>query len=115
MSSKSKIEWTESTWNPTTGCTKISPGCRYCYAERMANRLRAMESANYSNGFTLTLHPHVLEAPLKWHKPQMIFVDSMSDLFHKEVPFVFIKKVFDVMLRASQHQFQILTKRSKRL
>lgn len=115
MAARSGIEWTESTWNPITGCNKISPGCKHCYAERMALRLKAMGHANYNNGFRLTLHPHVLEQPLNWKKPQVIFVNSMSDLFHKDVPFDFIEKIFEVMGRASWHQFQILTKRSERL
>ncbi len=112
---KSAIEWTESTWNPLTGCTKISPGCKNCYAERMAKRLKAMGQPNYRNGFRLTLHEHVLEYPLRWKKPQMIFVNSMSDLFHKDVPVDFILRVFDVMHRAHWHTFQVLTKRSERL
>jgi protein gp37 len=115
MAANSKIEWTECTWNPVTGCTKISPGCLNCYAERMARRLRAMGQPNYRNGFRLTLHPHMLETPLQWRRPRMIFVNSMSDLFHKDVPLEFILKVFEVMQRASQHRFQILTKRSERL
>ena len=112
---KSAIEWTESTWNPVTGCTKISPGCKHCYAERMSIRLKAMGQPNYVNGFQLTVHEHVLEMPLRWKRPQTIFVNSMSDLFHKGVPLEFISKVFDVMVRASHHRFQVLTKRSKRL
>jgi len=115
MATKSSIEWTESTWNPLTGCTKVSPGCKNCYAERMANRLHAMGQPNYKNGFRLTLHPHVLALPLQWRKPQMIFVNSMSDLFHKDVPLPFIHAVFGVMRQASWHVFQILTKRSERL
>ena len=115
MAYKSTIEWTESTWNPLTGCSKVSPGCKYCYAERMAKRLKAMGSANYRNGFKLTMHPHVLDAPLRMRKPQMIFVNSMSDLFHEDVPLEFIERVFDIMVRASRHQFQILTKRAERL
>ena len=115
MSTCSGIEWTESTWNPTTGCTKISPGCCHCYAERMALRLQAMGQPNYANGFNLTIHPHMLTLPLKWKKPQMIFVDSMSDLLHEDVPTDFIEQVFDVMRRASWHTFQVLTKRSERL
>jgi len=110
----SKIEWTESTWNPVTGCTKISPGCLNCYAERMAKRLKAMRQKNYRNGFSVTCHPHVLNMPLRWKKPQMIFVNSMSDLFHESVPDKFILDIFDVMNKASQHQFQILTKRAER-
>jgi protein gp37 len=115
MSENSGIEWTSSTWNPLTGCTKISPGCKHCYAERMSQRLQAMGQPNYVNGFKLTLHENALELPLQWKKPQMIFVNSMSDLFHRDVPFIFIERVFDVMRRASWHQFQILTKRSERL
>jgi len=115
MSTHSSIEWTESTWNPLTGCTKVSPGCKHCYAERMALRLQAMGQPKYANGFKLTLHEDVLEQPLGWKKPQMIFVNSMSDLFHEDVPLEFIHRVFDVMRRASWHTFQVLTKRSKRL
>ena len=115
MATKSSIEWTESTWNPLTGCNKISPGCKYCYAERMALRLQAMGQANYKNGFKLTMHPSALELPLTWKKPQMIFVNSISDLFHEDVPLDFIRQVFDVIRHASWHTFQILTKRSKRL
>jgi protein gp37 len=111
----SKIEWTESTWNPLTGCTKVSPGCKHCYAERMAVRLQAMGLEKYRNGFRLALHPEVLEEPLTWTKPQYIFVNSMSDLFHKEVPLEFILRIFDVMRRAHWHQFQVLTKRAERL
>ncbi len=112
---KSAIEWTEATWNPVTGCTKISPGCKHCYAERMAKRLQAMSQPNYKNGFQLTLHEHMLDRPLRWKKPQIIFVNSMSDLFHDEVPFEFILRVFHTMHRAHWHQFQVLTKRSNRL
>lgn len=115
MSHCSNIEWTESTWNPITGCTKISPGCKNCYAERLAKRLKAMGQPNYVNGFKLTLHPKTIELPLSWKKPQMIFVNSMSDLFHSDVPIEFIQKMFDVMSRAHWHKFQILTKRSERL
>jgi len=110
--SKSAIEWTEATWNPLTGCTKISPGCKHCYAERMSLRLRAMGQKNYANGFELTLHEHMIEKPLEWRKPQIIFVNSMSDLFQKGVPVEFIIEVFDVMRRAHWHQFQVLTKRA---
>ena len=113
--STSKIEWTESTWNPLTGCTKISPGCKHCYAERMSHRLKAMGQEKYQNGFQLTLHEDVLEDPLSWKKPQMIFVNSMSDLFHKDVPIEFILKAFDIMRRAHWHTFQVLTKRAERL
>ena len=115
MATQSRIEWTESTWNPLTGCTKISPGCKHCYAERMAKRLQAMGQPNYVNGFKLTMHEHVLEKPLEWKTPQVIFVNSMSDLFHKDVPLDFIQRVFDTMKRSHWHQFQVLTKRSERL
>lgn len=111
----SSIEWTESTWNPVTGCTKVSPGCKLCYAERMAKRLQGMGQRRYVNGFDLTLHEDILEMPLSWKKPQLIFVNSMSDMFHEDVPAWFIQKAFDVMRRASWHQFQVLTKRSDRL
>ncbi len=111
----SKIEWTESTWNPVTGCTKISAGCQNCYAERMAKRLKAMGQSNYRNGFEVTLHDHVLEYPLQWKKPKTIFVNSMSDLFHEEIPLHFIKKIFNTMKKAYWHNFQVLTKRSNRL
>lgn len=112
---KSSIEWTESTWNPLTGCTKISPGCENCYAERMASRLQAMGQPTYRNGFELTLQPQQLDVPLRWRKPQMIFVNSMSDLFHKDMPEAFIQRVFDTMRRAHWHHFQVLTKRADRL
>ena len=115
MGAKSTIEWTESTWNPVTGCTKISPGCDHCYAERLALRLQAMGQPNYANGFELTVQEHMLELPLRWKLPQVIFVNSMSDLFHRDVPTEYIHRVFDVMVRASQHRFQVLTKRSLRL
>jgi len=115
MATNTSIEWTESTWNPVTGCTKISVGCANCYAERMAARLQAMGQANYGNGFAVTTHEHALELPLRWRKPQMIFVNSMSDLFHEDVPVEFILRVFDVMRSAHWHRFQILTKRSRRL
>ena len=115
MGQKSSIEWTESTWNPLSGCTKISPGCKHCYAERMARRLQAMGQPNYVNGFTLTLHEEALELPLRWKKPQTIFVNSMSDMFHVKVPRQFILKAFDVMQRAYWHRFQVLTKRAERL
>jgi protein gp37 len=115
MAENSGIEWTESTWNPLTGCTKISPGCKHCYAERMAKRLQAMGQPNYRSGFKLTLHENALEKPLEWKKPQVIFVNSMSDLFHKDVPVEFILEVFDVMRRTHWHTFQMLTKRADRL
>src|SRR6056297_2118666 len=100
MSKKSKIEWTESTWNPITGCTKISDGCENCYAYRMTKRLKAMGQKKYKNGFEVNLHPKVVERPLNWKKPQCIFVNSMSDLFHKEVPLSFIKKIFTTLNEA---------------
>lgn len=113
--STSNIEWTESTWNPVTGCTKTSPGCKNCYAERMAYRLQAMGQANYIHGFEVMTHEQSVELPLSWKKPQMIFVNSMSDLFHNKIPKKFVHKVFDVMNKADWHTFQILTKRSGRL
>ena len=112
MSENSKIEWTESTWNPLTGCSKISPGCANCYAEKLSYRLKAMGNPNYQNGFDLTLHENQLESPLKWKKSRMIFVNSMSDLFHEKVPFDFVLKVFETMIKADHHYFQVLTKRS---
>src|ERR1041385_4209414 len=115
MAANSSIEWTEATWNPVTGCTKISPGCKNCYAERLALRLQAMGQRNYANGFSVSLHPHMLDLPLNWKKPQTIFVNSMSDLFHKDVPLQYIQRTFDIMRRAHWHRFQILTKRSDRL
>jgi len=111
----STIEWTESTWNPVTGCTKISPGCAHCYAERISLRLKAMGRPNYVNGFQITLHENSLDIPLRWKKPQIVFVNSMSDLFHEDVPLSFIKRVFAIMQKASLHKFQILTKRAERL
>ena len=115
MAQISKIEWTEATWNPVTGCTKISPGCRNCYAERFALRLKAAHNPSYTNGFQLTLHERILSYPLKWRKPHSIFVNSMSDLFHEDVPDQFIFDIFNVMNQANWHRFQILTKRSERL
>jgi protein gp37 len=115
MATKSSIEWTEMTWNPVTGCTKISPGCKHCYAERMAKRLHAMGQTNYANGFQLTLQPQMLGAPLRWKTPRTVFVNSMSDLLHADVPTYFVQQVFDVMRRAHWHTFQVLTKRSDRL
>lgn len=115
MGSRSSIEWTESTWNPVTGCTKISAGCQHCYAERMAYRLKAMGQPNYANGFAITMHEQMLEIPLTWKRPQMIFVNSMSDLFHKDIPIEFVLRVFDTMRKAHWHTFQILTKRAERL
>lgn len=111
----SKIEWTEKTWNPSTGCLKISEGCRYCYAETMAKRLQAMGHSKYRDGFQVRIHPDTLKEPLKWRKPQLVFVNSMSDLFHDEIPTEYILRVFDVMREAKQHTFQVLTKRAERL
>src|SRR5579871_4419220 len=111
----SKIEWTQETWNPVTGCDPVSPGCDHCYADRMAMRLQAIGATKYANGFRLTLHPDLLHQPLKRRKPTVYFVNSMSDLFHQDVPTEFIQQVFRTMRAASQHQFQILTKRSGRL
>lgn len=115
MGDKSAIEWTDATWNPVTGCTKVSPGCKHCYAERLARRLQAMGNARYRNGFAVTLHPSQIDLPLRWRGPRRIFVNSMSDLFHEAVPEQFIVNVFDVMARASWHVFQVLTKRAERL
>ncbi|HWH40152.1 MAG TPA: phage Gp37/Gp68 family protein [Usitatibacter sp.] len=112
---QSSIEWTESTWNPVTGCDDASPGCKNCYARRMAYRLQAMGAYNYRNGFKVTLQPQMLDRPMQWRRPQRIFVNSMSDLFHVEVPKDYIHRVFDVMACAHWHQFQVLTKRSGRL
>jgi len=115
MAQCTNIEWTDASWNPTTGCTKISSGCKHCYAERMCNRLKAMGKQKYRNGFQLQLHEDELDAPLRWRKPRMVFVDSMSDLFHRDVPLGFIKRVFTTMAKADPHTFQVLTKRSARL
>ncbi len=115
MAGLSSIEWTEATWNPLTGCNTISPGCKNCYAERLSYRLQKMGQSNYRNGFELTLHESSLQIPAQWNKPRMIFVNSMSDLFHKAVPLSFIKKVFEVMNDLPQHKFQVLTKRADRL
>jgi protein gp37 len=115
MATNSAIEWTEATWNPVTGCDKVSPGCAHCYAERMARRLQAMGQANYRRGFDVTLHPAMLDVPFRWKKPRRIFVNSMSDLFHDSVPTAFIQKVFEVMADAHWHDYQILTKRAARL
>jgi len=115
MGAGTAIEWTEATWNPVTGCTKTSPGCMNCYAERMALRLQGMGQPNYVQGFGVAIHPHVLTLPLTWRRPRRVFVNSMSDLFHEEVPLEFIQKTFDVMKKADWHEYQILTKRSARL
>jgi protein gp37 len=115
MASPSKIEWTDQTWNPVTGCTKISPGCKHCYAERLAKRLQHMGAPGYENGFRLTLHPTRLDAPLKRRKPTAWFVNSMSDLFHEQVPFEFIDRIFETIKATPQHRYQILTKRPERM
>jgi protein gp37 len=115
MPRTTKIEWTESTWNPITGCTKISPGCLNCYAERMARRLHAMRQINYRNGFKLTIHPHAVSLPMRWKKPQLIFVNSMSDIFHVHTPQDFILDIFKTMNSAYWHVYQILTKRAEQL
>lgn len=115
MSAKSEIEWTETTWNPVTGCTKISHGCKFCYADRMAKRLQAMGVEKYRNGFSVTTHPSTLRDPLRWRKPRLVFVNSMSDLFHEDVPVPFIQAVFQTMNEASHHTFQVLTKRPARV
>jgi protein gp37 len=115
MPTKSNIEWTEMTWNPVTGCTKISQGCKHCYAERMAKRLTAMGSGRYRNGFNVTLHPDLLDVPRKWRQPRVVFVNSMSDLFHEDIPDEYIARVFATMRECPQHTFQVLTKRAERL
>ena len=115
MADNSKIEWTNTTWNPVTGCSKISEGCRYCYAERMACRLNKMGNRRYLNGFNVTLHHDLIDRPYEWQKSRFIFVNSMSDLFHEDVPFDFIYKVFNTMANTEQHIYQVLTKRSHRL
>ena len=115
MSEKSAIEWTDSTWNPVTGCTKVSPGCKHCYAETFAERWRGIPGHPYKQGFDLRLWPDRIDMPLMWKRPRTIFVNSMSDLFHEKVPLPFIQRVFETMEKACWHTFQILTKRSKRL
>jgi protein gp37 len=115
MATTSNIEWTEMTWNPVTGCVKVSQGCKHCYAERMANRLFAMGSDRYQNAFKPTLHYDLIDLPKRWKKPRVIFVNSMSDLFQEAVPVDFIRRVFETMESCPQHTFQILTKRSERL
>lgn len=114
MADHSRIEWTQATWNPVTGCTKVSQGCKHCYAERLAKRLQAMGNARYAQGFKVTLHPDLLELPLSWKQPRRIFVNSMSDLFHPDVPLDFLQQVFATMERAHWHEFQVLTKRPER-
>ena len=115
MATNSSIEWTEQTWNPTVGCTKISPGCKYCYAERMAKRLQAIGVKGYENGFKLSLVPDRLSEPLRRKKPTIYFVNSMSDLFHENIPNSYIDQIFDVIRQTPQHTYQILTKRANRL
>lgn len=115
MATKSSIEWTEMTWNPVTGCTKISQGCKHCYAERMAKRLTAMGSERYRNGFNITLHPDLVDVPRRWRTPKVVFVNSMSDLFHDDIPLAYIQRVFATMKDCSHHTFQVLTKRGERL
>src|SRR6266704_2835889 len=115
MSTRTTIEWTDMTWNPVTGCTKVSPGCKHCYAERLALRLQAMGNRRYRRGFAVTLHPDQLTLPLRWRQPRRIFVNSMSDLFHEAIPDEFIQQIFMVMAQAHWHMFQILTKRARRL
>ena len=115
MGDHSAIEWTDATWNPVTGCTKVSPGCKHCYAERLAARLQAMGNPRYRNGFAVTLHPDQLALPLRWRQPRRIFVNSMSDLFHESVPIDYIRRVFETMAQADWHVFQVLTKRAERL
>ncbi|MEO8718587.1 MAG: phage Gp37/Gp68 family protein [Burkholderiales bacterium] len=115
MPTRSNIEWTEMTWNPVTGCTKVSQGCKRCYAERMAKRLTAMGSGRYRNGFKVTLHPDLLDVPRRWRAPRVVFVNSMSDLFHEDIPLQYLQRVFSTMRECPQHTFQVLTKRSERL
>ena len=115
MAGATKIEWSERVWNPVTGCTKVSPGCRHCYAERFAVRLQRMGNQRYRRGFAVTLHSDLLDLPLTWKKSSMVFVNSMSDLFHESIPAEFIHQVFDVMVKADWHIFQVLTKRSQRV
>ena len=115
MAANSSIEWTEATWNPVTGCSKVSAGCKNCYAERLAFRLQAMSNPRYRNGFKVTLHEDLIGLPKRWREPRLIFVNSMSDLFHEQVPFDFIQRVFATIRSCPQHTFQILTKRSVRL
>lgn len=115
MATRSKIEWTHTTWNPVSGCTKISAGCKNCYAERMAMRLMAMGVERYQRGFDVSLHHDLLDQPFHWRQPRLVFVNSMSDLFHEDISPEFIKKVFETMAGCPQHTFQVLTKRSKRL
>ncbi len=115
MASQSSIEWTDATWNPVTGCSKVSAGCKFCYAERLALRLQAMGQARYAGGFSVTLQDDLLDLPRRWRSPRLVFVNSMSDLFHENVPLRFIERIFETMSECPQHLFQILTKRSRKL
>jgi protein gp37 len=115
MSDRSSIEWTEATWNPVRGCTKISPGCKHCYAETFAERFRGVPGHPFERGFDLRLVPSALDLPRRWRRGRLVFVNSMSDLFHEDVPTEYIARVFDVMRECAQHQFQVLTKRAERL
>jgi protein gp37 len=115
VADRSRIEWTQATWNPVTGCSKVSPGCAHCYAETFAERWRGIEGHPYEQGFDLRIWPERLEQPLRWKRPRVIFVNSMSDLFHEDIPFDYVEQVFDVMGQAKQHIFQVLTKRHERL
>lgn len=115
MSDRSAIEWTDATWNPVTGCSKVSPGCGHCYAETFAERFRGVPSHPFEQGFDLKIWPERLSLPLQWKEPRVIFVNSMSDLFHKDVPDEYVERVFEVMIQADHHVFQVLTKRSERM
>lgn len=115
MARVTSIEWTEMTWNPVTGCKKISPGCKHCYAETLSRRLKAMGAERYRNGFRVAMHEDLVELPMKWKRPRIVFVNSMSDLFQEQVPLTFIRRVFETMAECPQHQFQVLTKRAERL
>ena len=115
MATKTNIEWTEMTWNPVTGCVKVSPGCKHCYAETLSKRLKAMGAERYSNGFRVTTHEDLIDLPMKWKRSRIVFVNSMSDLFQEQVPLSFIRRVFETMRQCPRHQFQVLTKRAERL
>ncbi len=115
MARVTTIEWTEMTWNPVTGCVKVSPGCKHCYAETLSKRLKAMGSERYQNGFQVTTHDDLIDLPKRWKRARIVFVNSMSDLFHEEVSLNFIRRVFETMRQCPQHQFQVLTKRAERL
>src|SRR6266404_5535743 len=115
MARVTNIEWTEMTWNPVTGCVKVSPGCKHCYAETLSKRLKAMGAERYRDGFQVTTHDDLIDLPMKWKRPRVVFVNSMSDLFQPDVPLHFIQRVFETMNQCPQHQFQVLTKRADRL